>query len=70
MDKFNGGDPFGYSGEDINSMFRGKSNNIHGSIKELGLRPGGELRHNALEDALQEGKELWTTLVYMGENKH
>ncbi|MBT4376416.1 hypothetical protein HOD29_03510 [archaeon] len=70
MDKFNNSyDPFGYSGEDINSIFRGSVKDIHASIKELSMRPNGELRHNALEDAVQEGKELWVSLVNMRQHR-
>ena len=70
MDKFNKGyDPFGYSGEDINSIFRGNVKDIHASIKELGIRPEGKLRHNALEDAVQEAKELWVSMVQMRQHK-
>ncbi|NCN87192.1 hypothetical protein GW932_05140 [archaeon] len=67
INKFN--NQTGYSGEDINLVFRGNVKEIHASIKELGIRPEGKLRHNALEDAIMEAKELWVSLVNMRQHK-
>lgn len=58
--------PFGYTGEDMQSMFRGYVHNLAASFKELRLRGAG-LNHNALEDALQEEKEWYTVLYGMGQ---
>ena len=69
MNKFYSGEnPFGHSGEDINSFFRGNVGDINANIKELGLREEGKLRHNALEDAVQQAKEFYTTLVHMRQH--
>ncbi|MBI5066112.1 hypothetical protein HZA97_07795 [Candidatus Woesearchaeota archaeon] len=54
---FLGHNPFGFSGEDINSVYRGFRKNVHASIKDLKMRQG-ELPHNALEDAIQQAKEF------------
>jgi hypothetical protein len=64
----NGENPFGYTGEDINSMFRGSIKNIGANIRDLKLREKQGLRHNALEDAIQQSKEFYTTLVHMQQN--
>jgi hypothetical protein len=53
--------PFGHSGEDMNSMYRGKQKDINVSMKELNLRPK-ELPHNALEDAIIQAKEFESVL--------
>ena len=53
---FEGENPFGHSGEDISSMYRGSVKNIYSSIKDLGLRT--ELTHNALDDAIQQAIEF------------
>jgi ribonuclease T len=49
--------PFGHSGEDINSMYRGVTKNKKAHIAQLGLR-GDDLPHNALEDAIIQAKEF------------
>ena len=54
---YEGKNPFGYSGEDINSMFRGLMKDVDVHIVQLGLRPS-ELPHNALEDAIIQAKEF------------
>ena len=70
LDKFyEGENPFGHSGEDINSMFRGKVGNKNGSIKDLALRGERGLGHHALADAIQQAREFFTILVYMGQEK-
>jgi len=65
FDKFVGFDPFGHSGEDIQSIFRGNVKDLKVDLEELGLREKGELRHNALEDAIQQAKEFYVTLTHM-----
>ncbi len=57
FNSFLGRNPFGFSGEDINSFSRGLNKNIDYSIKQLNMR-NGELSHNALEDAVQQAKEF------------
>jgi len=70
MNKFyQGENPFGFSGEDINSIFRGSVRDIKANIKELSIREKGRLRHNALEDAVQQAKEFYTTLVHMRQHQ-
>lgn len=54
---YDGQNPFGHSGEDINSMYRGVTGNINSTISDLGLR-GLDLPHNALEDALIQAREF------------
>lgn len=61
---YSGENPFGHSGEDINSMFRGVSRDIYTDIKQLGLRKG-EPPHNALEDAVIQAKEFERVLEIM-----
>jgi hypothetical protein len=69
LDKFyKGKNPFGHSGEDINSIFRGNVRDIKANIKELSLRENGKLRHNALEDAVQQAKEFYVCLVQMRQH--
>jgi hypothetical protein len=65
---YKGENPFGHSGEDINSVFRGNVGDISASTKELGMREKGKLRHNALEDAVQQAKEFYTILVHMRQH--
>jgi len=54
---YDGENPFGYSGEDINSMYRGVTGNINARIAQLGLR-GEDLPHNALKDAIVQAREF------------
>lgn len=61
---YSGENPFGHSGEDINSMFRGARGDIYTDIKQLGLRKG-ELTHNALEDAIVQAREFEKVLEIM-----
>ena len=70
MDKFyKGKNPFGHTGEDMNSIFRGNVRDIKANMKELSLRGKEGLRHNALEDAVQQAKEFYTTLVHMRQHQ-
>lgn len=54
---YDGENPLGYSGEDINSMYRGVMGDINAHVVQLGLR-GEDLPHNALEDALLQAIEF------------
>jgi len=62
--EFNVENPFGHSGEDINSMYRGFTRNPNSHIRELGIR-GADLPHNALEDAIIQAKEMERVLELM-----
>ena len=53
-----GENPFGYSGEYMNSFYRGIVKNVDVSMEDLGLRDERRLPHNALEDAIQQAKEF------------
>jgi len=68
FDKFLGKDPFGHSGEDIQSIFRGNVHDLNADLEEMSLREEGHLTHNALEDAIQQAKEFYVTLVYMRQH--
>ncbi len=61
--------PFGYSGEDINSAFKGVVRDMAADIDDLGLREKTGLRHNALEDAVQQAKEFYTALVNIRQHQ-
>jgi DNA polymerase III epsilon subunit-like protein len=63
---YNGKNPLGYSGEDINSMYKGVMKDLDAHIAQLGLR-GKELPHNALEDAIIQAKEFEKVLELMNE---
>jgi len=54
---YEGKNPFGHSGEDINSMYRGVMRDVNAHIKHLGIR-GEDLPHNALEDAIIQAREF------------
>ena len=54
---YDGENPFGYGGDDINSMYRGVMRDINAHVVQLGLR-GEDLPHNALEDAILQAKEF------------
>jgi len=61
--------PFWYTWwEDMNSMYRGVTWNLNGSVKDLFLRDERWLPHNALEDAVQQAKEFQVVLK-MVKNK-
>jgi len=64
FDNFNNGqNPFGHSGEDINSMFRGYKQDINEHTKSLGIK--STLTHNALEDALIQAERFEKLLTLM-----
>ncbi len=61
---YNGEDPFGHSGEDINSVYRGVMGDTSVNITNLGIRSKG-LNHNALDDAIKQAEELEEVLRVM-----
>lgn len=54
---YEGKNPFGHSGEDINSMYRGVMKDINAHTAEFNIR-GEDLPHNALEDAIIQAREF------------
>ena len=65
----NGQNPFGHSGEDISSFFRGVTRNPNARLKDLKMRPKDGLTHNALEDAIQQAIEFEEALrLIAGKN--
>ncbi|MBM3247113.1 hypothetical protein FJZ17_01050 [Candidatus Pacearchaeota archaeon] len=54
---YQGQNPFGHRGEDINSMYRGVMRDPNAKISQLKIR-GKNLPHNALEDAIIQAKEF------------
>jgi hypothetical protein len=65
---YDGENPLGYSGEDINSMYRGVVGDINAHIEQLGLR-GEDLPHNALEDAIIQAREFEEVLNSLHHKK-
>lgn len=61
---YDGRNPFGHSGEDINSMYRGLMKDVNAHVTQFGLRDG-DLKHNALEDAIMQAKEFERVLELM-----
>ena len=51
---FIGENPLGHNGLDINSFYKGVSENLDASIKDLRTE---DLKHNALDDAIQQAEE-------------
>ena len=62
---FLGHDPFGYTDENMQSMYRGKIGNLYAKFKDLKLDQTGQ--HNALVDAIRQEGAFYTTLVFMGQ---
>ena len=48
--------PLGYSGEDMNSFYRGLVKNQNARMKDLKLKDERRHPHNSLEDAIQQAK--------------
>jgi ribonuclease T len=59
--------PFGYSGEDVNSIYRGLKENTNAHINDMKLAETFGLKHthNALDDAILEAKEFEEVLKLM-----
>jgi DNA polymerase III epsilon subunit-like protein len=64
FDNFHNRDPFGFSGEDMNSMLKGLKKDLDAHLSELNIRPI-EMPHNALEDAIVQAKEFEKILELM-----
>jgi len=62
---YDGENPFGHSGEDINSFYRGVMKNPLVNINGLEIRKEG-LTHNALDDAIQQAREFEEVLRIAG----
>jgi hypothetical protein len=62
---YDGNNPFGHTGEDINSLYRGATGDINAHIVQLGIR-GDDLPHNALEDAIIQAREMEEVLKMLG----
>ena len=54
---YEGENPFGHSGEDINSMYRGVMRDINAHTAQLNIR-GEDLSNNALENAIIQAREF------------
>ena len=63
---YDGENPFGFSGEDINSFYRGVTKNINANVRDLNLRNEDGLSHNALDDAIQQAREFEVVLKLAG----
>lgn len=59
-----GSNPFGYNGEDINSMYRGVTGRRDASIKEIEVEGPG-ITHNALDDAIHQALQFRVVLDLM-----
>ncbi len=55
---FDGKNPFGHSGEDINSMYRGVTGNIYANIRDLKINRENDTQHNALDDCIYQAREF------------
>lgn len=62
---YDGENPLGFSGEDINSVYRGFRRNIYASTKELISK---DIPHNALGDARIQAQRFEIILKEMGIN--
>lgn len=63
FDNFDIEDPFGHSGEDINSIYRGVRRDINVSIKDIKI--GTVHSHNALDDAIEQAEKFERILRMM-----
>ncbi len=66
FDNFNNEiNPFGFGGEDMNSMARGRLKKIYSSMKTLNVKDTRKNPHNALEDAIYQAQEFEVVLNMM-----
>ena len=64
---YDGENPFGHSGEDMNSFYRGVIKNLNANMKDLPRREKEDLSHNSLEDAIRQAKAFEEVLKMMKE---
>lgn len=57
--------PFGHSGEDMNSLYRGVARNADASMRDLKLVDDRKCAHNALDDAVFQAKVFEKVLELM-----
>ena len=69
FDNFLGENPFGHSGEDINSMYRGFMNNINTNIDSIKLDEKIKHTHNALDDAVEQALKFEKVLEMMSKER-
>jgi len=50
--------PFGHSGEDMNSLYRGMTRNIYVSLDDIEVNYKPNPKHNTLEDAIYQAKQF------------
>lgn len=62
---YSGENPFGHSGEDMNSVYRGVRKDINASMRDLNMRGKSGLLHNALDDAVQQALEFEKVMELM-----
>jgi len=55
---FQGKNPLGYSGEDMNSFYRGLTGDFNAHMRDLEIEDKRKTQHNALEDAIHQAKEF------------
>jgi len=60
--------PFGHSGEDINSMYRGLMRNVNTNINSIKL-DGRKHTHNALDDAVEQALKFEKVLELLKQKK-
>jgi len=63
---YEGENLLGFSGDDINSLYRGAVGNLNAHVASLGFR---RHTHNALGDAIDQAKELESVLKIMTESQ-
>ncbi|MCA9478184.1 MAG: hypothetical protein KC535_03505 [Nanoarchaeota archaeon] len=68
MNIFDNNNPFGHSGDDIQSMYRAATGNLNAKLEDLGLRKEG-LPHNALEDSVIQAKECQLVFDLIEQNR-
>ena len=67
FDNFLGENPFGHSGEDINSMYRGYAGDINTNIDRIKLQGQAKHTHNALDDAVEQALKFEQVLSMMAK---
>ena len=69
FDNFIGENPFGHSGEDINSMYRGATGNIYTNIDHIKIDTSSLHTHNALDDAIEQALKFGQVLILMENSR-